>query len=274
MYLFSRRARLNGAEDVEWATKILGRVKEVTGSDVRLWTHVFSPGLGTISWTSWWADLPSLETAMGTLQSDSKFTALAAEGRTHIDGTVDDSLLQLVSGEFNPSAGDDIQYVAGAQAVCAAGNVARAMTVGIELAQKGEAITGMRTLFVRFDRQSANAMTFAAHFEKHSKVERVIYPGLPSHPAHAIAKRQMTGGFGGMLSILTKGGFAEAQRVAASVKVFYPATSLGGVESLVEHRKTVEAADSPIPANLIRISIGIENVSDLIADFEQALESI
>jgi hypothetical protein len=149
MYLFSRRARLNGAEDVEWATTILGRVKEVTGNDVRLWTHVFSPGLGTISWTSWWADLPSLETAMGTLQSDSKFTALAAEGRTHIEGTVDDSLLQLVSGEFVPSARDDIQYVASAQAVCAAGNVARAMTVGIELAQKGEAITGIRTLFVR-----------------------------------------------------------------------------------------------------------------------------
>ena len=117
-------------------------------------------------------------------------------------------------------------------------------------------------------------MALAAHFEGHPKVERVIYPGLPSHAAHAIAKRQMTGGFGGMLSILTKGGAEEAKRVAGSVKVFYPATSLGGVESLVEHRKTVEAPDSPIPDNLIRISIGIENVSDLIADFEQALESI
>ena len=149
MYLLSRRAQLNSAASVEWATTILGRVKEVTGNDVRLWTHVFSPGLGTVSWTSWWADLPSLEAAMGTLQGDSKFTALAAEGWTHIDGTVDDSLLQLVSGEFDPSARDDFQYVAVAQAVCAAGNVARAMTVGIELAQKGEAITGLRTLFVR-----------------------------------------------------------------------------------------------------------------------------
>ena len=135
-------------------------------------------------------------------------------------------------------------------------------------------VRGMRTLFVRFERASANAMMLAAHFETHPKVERVIYPGLPSHPGHAIAKRQMTGGFGGMLSILTRGGAAEAKRVAASVKVFYPATSLGGVESLVEHRRTVEAPDSPIPDNLIRISMGIEHVSDLIADFEQALESI
>ena len=135
-------------------------------------------------------------------------------------------------------------------------------------------VRGMRTLFVRFERQSANALALARHFEGHPKIERVIYPGLPSHPGHAIAKRQMTGGFGGMLSILTRGGFEEAKRVTASVKVIYPATSLGGVESLAEHRKSVEAPDSPIPANLIRLSIGIENVSDLIADLEQALESI
>jgi len=135
-------------------------------------------------------------------------------------------------------------------------------------------VRGMRTLFVRFERQSANAMAFASHFEKHPKVERVIYPGLPSHPAHAIARRQMTGGFGGMLSILVRGGFEAGKRVAGAVKVIYPATSLGGVESLAEHRKSVEAPDSPIPANLIRFSIGIENVSDLIADLEQALETI
>lgn len=135
-------------------------------------------------------------------------------------------------------------------------------------------VRGMRTLFVRFERQSANALALAQHFEGHRRLAKVIYPGLPSHPGHTIAKRQMTNGFGGMLSILVKGGAAEARRVAGSVKVFYPATSLGGVESLIEHRKTVEAPDSPIPDNLIRISIGIEHVSDLIADLEQALESI
>jgi cystathionine gamma-synthase len=135
-------------------------------------------------------------------------------------------------------------------------------------------VRGMRTLFVRFERQSINAMTLASHFEGHPKIEHVIYPGLPSHKQHDIARRQMTGGFGGMLSILTAGGFEGAKKVASNVKVIYPATSLGGVESLAEHRKSVEAPDSPIPPNLIRLSIGIENVSDLIADLEQALESI
>ena len=135
-------------------------------------------------------------------------------------------------------------------------------------------VRGMRTLFVRFERQSNNAMAIAKHFEGHPKIERVIYPGLPSHPGHAIAKKQMTGGFGGMLSILIKGGTEEAKRVAGNVKVFYPATSLGGVESLIEHRKSVESPDSPVPSNLLRVSVGIEHVSDLIADLEQALESI
>ena len=135
-------------------------------------------------------------------------------------------------------------------------------------------VRGMRTLFVRFERQSANAMAIARHFEGHPKVERIIYPGLPSHPGHAIAKRQMTGGFGGMLSILVKGGSAEAKRVATSVGVFYPATSLGGVESLIEHRRSVESPESLVPENLLRVSVGIEHVSDLIADLEQALESL
>jgi len=135
-------------------------------------------------------------------------------------------------------------------------------------------VRGMRTLFVRFERQSSNAMAIARHFEGHPRIARVIYPGLPSHAQHAIAKKQMTGGFGGMLSILVQGGAAEAKRVATAVKVFYPATSLGGVESLIEHRKSVESPDSPVPDNLLRVSVGIEHVSDLIADLEQALEAI
>jgi len=149
MYLFSRRTHLNGAAGLAWATTILGRVKEVTGNDVRLWAHAFSPGFGTVSWTSWWADLVSLESGLDKLQGDAKFMALAEEGRSFIDGPIDDGLLQIVSGEIDPSAANEVQYVAGAQAVCAAGNIGRAMTVGIELAQKGEAISGVRTLFVR-----------------------------------------------------------------------------------------------------------------------------
>ena len=135
-------------------------------------------------------------------------------------------------------------------------------------------VRGMRTLYVRFERQSENAMAIARHFEGHPKLERVIYPGLESHPNHAVARKQMTGGFGGMMSICVKGGATEARRVAGSCRVFYPATSLGGVESLIEHRKSVESPDSPVPDNLIRISVGIEKASDLIADLEQALEGM
>jgi cystathionine gamma-synthase len=130
---------------------------------------------------------------------------------------------------------------------------------------------GMRTLFVRYRQCSANAMALARHFQGHPKVERVLYPGLASHPGHAVAARQMTDGFGGMMSILVKGGFADAQRLCTRLKVIVPATSLGGVESLAEHRKTVEGPTSPVPDNLVRISVGIEHVDDLIADIEQAL---
>lgn len=134
-------------------------------------------------------------------------------------------------------------------------------------------IRGMRTLFVRMQRACESAMTIARHFEHHPKLKRVLYPGLEQHPGHEIAKRQMEGGFGGMLSILVKGDFDTAVEVAKRFKVFIPATSLGGVESLVEHRKTVEGADSPTPDQLLRLSIGLENVDDLIEDLEQALHA-
>jgi len=135
-------------------------------------------------------------------------------------------------------------------------------------------LRGMRTLFLRVEQTSANALKIARHFENHPKLDAVLYPGLESHPGHAAASRQMSGGFGGMLSILTKGGAAEAKQVAAAAKVFIPATSLGGVESLIEHRATVEGPLSLVPANLLRLSIGIEDAGDLIGDLEQALENI
>lgn len=132
-------------------------------------------------------------------------------------------------------------------------------------------IRGLRTLYVRYRQASANAMAIARHFEKHPKIERVLYPGLASHRGHAIARKQMTDGFGGMLSLLIAGDAAAAVKVCTSLKVIVPATSLGGVESLAEHRKTVEGPESPVPDNLIRLSIGIEHADDLIADLEQAL---
>lgn len=133
-------------------------------------------------------------------------------------------------------------------------------------------IRGMRTLYLRFERASENALAIAQHFEGHPKVQTVLYPGLASHPGHEIAKRQMKHGFGGMLSLLLKGDEAGARNVACHTQVFFPATSLGGVESLVEHRRSVEGPGSMVAPNLLRLSVGIENLQDLIADLEQALE--
>ena len=135
-------------------------------------------------------------------------------------------------------------------------------------------LRGMRTLFIRFERACSNAMLIAHHLEKHPKLERVLYPGLESHPGHAIAKRQMTHGFGGMMSLLIKGDAEAAKEVASKTRLFVPATSLGGVESLIEHRATVEGPNSVVPKNLLRLSIGIEHPDDLIADIEQALDTI
>ncbi len=134
-------------------------------------------------------------------------------------------------------------------------------------------IRGMRTLFVRFERASANALAIAKHFETHPKVARVLYPGLQNHPSHDVASRQMTNGFGGMLSLLVNGDGDYARRVAGQAQVFMPATSLGGVESLIEHRKSVEGPHSQVPENLLRLSVGIEAVDDLVADLEQALSA-
>jgi cystathionine gamma-synthase len=130
---------------------------------------------------------------------------------------------------------------------------------------------GMRTLFLRVRKASESALAIARHFEGHASVKSVIYPGLPSHPGHQVARRQMDGGFGGMLSIRVNGGVEDALNVARRCKVFTRATSLGGVESLIEHRYTIEGERSPIPKDCLRLSIGIESVDDLIADLEQSL---
>ena len=105
----------------------------------------------------------------------------------------------------------------------------------------------------------------------HPRVLEVLYPGLPSHAGHAIAARQMTGGFGGMLSIRVRGGAEAAIRTAARVEIWKRATSLGGVESLIEHRASVEGTGTPAPDDLLRLSVGIEDPGDLIADLETAL---
>jgi cystathionine gamma-synthase len=126
----------------------------------------------------------------------------------------------------------------------------------------------------RMDVHSKNAMQLATYLETHPKIEAVLYPGLPSHPQHEVARKQMKNGYSGMLSILVKGKREEVLKLATNLKLFTHATSLGGVESLVEHRKSVEGDASLTPDNLLRVSVGIESVKDLMEDFEQALTSI
>ncbi len=132
---------------------------------------------------------------------------------------------------------------------------------------------GISTLPWRVRAHSENAMRVAQFLLGHSAVERVLYPGLPGHPAHQIAVRQMLGGFGGMLSFQVRGGRAEAMAVAAKVRIFTRATSLGGPHSLIEHRASVEGPQSKTPQNLLRLSIGLENAEDLITDLDAALVS-
>jgi cystathionine gamma-synthase len=139
-------------------------------------------------------------------------------------------------------------------------------------------IRGMRTLALRVPAACANAQELALRLSNHAAVAQVLYPGLPDHPGHAIAARQMQGGFGGMFSIRLRAGrlpTGEAAAIAAAARMtlWKRATSLGGVESLVEHRGSIEGPGSPCPLDLLRLSAGIEDVEDLYADLDQALRA-
>ena len=133
-------------------------------------------------------------------------------------------------------------------------------------------LRGMRTLFLRVERQSASAAEIAECLVSRTDVVEVLYPGLACHRNHDVAVRQMRGGFGGLVSVRV-GTAARALAVAGRLRVFVRATSLGGVESLVEHRASVEGPDSPTPPDLLRLSVGIEDPRDLVADLEQALDA-
>lgn len=140
------------------------------------------------------------------------------------------------------------------------------------------ALRGLKTLRLRMHAHCENAMALAQMLEKHSSVEKVLYPGLATHPQHGLAKRQMDG-FGGMLSVYVKGGLAEASRFCERLELFTLAESLGGVESLVNHPAVMTHASVPaerrtalgITDNLVRLSAGVEDIDDLIADVNQAL---
>ena len=133
-------------------------------------------------------------------------------------------------------------------------------------------LRGLRTLDIRVRAQAESAALLATRFANHPSVSAVLYPGLPSHPGHAIAVNQMSG-YGGMLSIRVRAGERAAIDAAARVEVWKRATSLGGVESLIEHRASVEGPTSPCPTDLLRLSVGLEDVDDLYNDLDRALRA-
>jgi cystathionine gamma-lyase len=140
-------------------------------------------------------------------------------------------------------------------------------------------LRGIKTLALRMERHCSNALAIATFLQSHPKVERVIYPGLPSHPHHELAKRQMHGGFGGIISAVLRGGLEDARRFLERCHLFSLAESLGGVESLIEHPALMTHASLPAPMraklgisdSLVRLSVGVESVDDLIAELKDAL---
>lgn len=132
----------------------------------------------------------------------------------------------------------------------------------------------LATLSLRLERQVKNAASIVGFLKTQAMVEKIYYPGLPDHPNHEVAKRQMNGQFGSMISISVKGGEKQALQFAGSMKIFKHATSLGGVESLIEHRRSAEGSSPRSPANLLRLSVGIEFIDDLIGDLTKGFNSL
>jgi cystathionine gamma-synthase len=132
---------------------------------------------------------------------------------------------------------------------------------------------GLKTLPIRMREQATSALDLAKKLENHPQIAKVHYPGLPSHPQYALAMKQMPMGQSAMISIQIQGDETRARQVANALTLFTQATSLGGVESLVEHRRSIEGPTSTTPGNLLRLSIGLEHVDDLWADLQQALQA-
>ncbi len=149
MYLYTRQARVNSFDAVAWAVETAGALQAASGVESQVWGAVYSPGFGTIAWTSWYENFAALEAATNAMMADEAYMAKSAEGgQWMVPGFgVDDQLLELIAGEPDPEANP--LYVAAAQAVCAGGNIARGMALGVEIAQRAEAATGAGTLFMR-----------------------------------------------------------------------------------------------------------------------------
>jgi len=213
----------------------------------------------------------------------------AAGARVCIDGTVATPVLtrplalgcDLVMHSATKYLNGHSDVLAGALAVAKADAwweaiLANRTSVGAALGpfEAWLLLRGLRTLYPRVRQSSATALQLAQFLARHPKVHRVLYPGLESHPGHALARRQMEGGFSGMLSVRVNGGAEAALAVCRAVQLFHRATSLGSVESLIEHRATVEGPNGSAPPDLLRLSIGLEHPADLEADLDQALAAI
>ncbi len=147
MYLYVRSLQLQNDADVDWAEAVRARTAEVTGNDVRLWQKVYSPGAGTVRWTSWWDNLATLDRALGAVRADTVYGQLAREGTASAAGPADDLLLGVVHGD--PVIETSNRYIRSLEAIGAPGTLDRGLTSGVEILQKSEEITGIPSLFVR-----------------------------------------------------------------------------------------------------------------------------
>ncbi len=234
-----------------------------------------------------------VETPSNPLMRITDLSAIAAIAREHggntvtvCDGTFATPVLQRpLDCGIDMVAHSTTKYIGGHSDVVGGALIARFNNYLFERARKSQryggavpspfdcwlSLRGIETLPCRVRAQSDNAMALAQFLAQHSKVEAVHYPGLKEHAGYVVAKRQMCGGFGGMLSFQVRGGREEAMGTAARCELFIRATSLGGTHSLIEHRASIEGPDTKTPQNLLRVSVGLEHIDDLTADLAHAL---
>lgn len=173
MYLFTRRTRLvggNGGAGLEWAGATTAKVNEITGQNVQLWATMYSPSVGTITWTAWFDDLTALETLGDKLQAEPSFVALSDKGEKFTDGTLDDAVYQPIHGEPDPAS--TAQYVGAVLGVLADGNYARGLAAGVEIAQAAEKITGLSTMFTSGLTGNYGSVGFITGYETIAAVEK------------------------------------------------------------------------------------------------------
>jgi cystathionine gamma-synthase len=279
------------ADDVYWALRrVIGEVFARSGLEAE-YVDVTNPNILRAAMRPN-TRLVWVETPSNPLMKITDLAAVAAIARepgrkavTVCDGTFATPILQhpLESG-IDMVAHSTTKYISGHSDVVGGALITKYDNYLFERARKSQryggsvpspfdcwlSLRGIETLPVRVRAHCENAIRVAQYLKQNSKVEAVHYPGLPDHPGHQIAARQMSA-FGGMLSFQVRGGREDAMKVAARCGLFIRATSLGGTHSLIEHRASVEGPQTRTPQNLLRASIGLEHADDLIADLEQAL---